>query len=129
MEEVHKKLIDMMRFTHIDVKHDSHQNWSKILSMYILRVFGHIPLDNHWIDHSYQFWPPNPSTRCVVVHWKKIHIFWIYEKLLITQIIQRWLLVGKKVPYEFPKWHYIKIVDPSWHKLMICVLAKNAGFD
>ena len=40
-----KKLIDIMRFTDIDinfdVKYKGHQNWSKILSMHILRVFGH----------------------------------------------------------------------------------------
>ena len=40
----HKKNIDTVRFTHIDVnfdiKYKGHQNWSKILSMDILRVFG-----------------------------------------------------------------------------------------
>ena len=40
-----KKLIDIMRFTHIDVnfdiKYEGHQNCSKTLSMHILRVFGH----------------------------------------------------------------------------------------
>ena len=45
MEEVHKKEIDIMRFTHIyvnfDVKYEGHQNCSKTLSMHILRVFGH----------------------------------------------------------------------------------------
>ena len=39
-----KKLIDIMRFTHIDVnfdvKYEGHQNCSKTLSMHILRVFG-----------------------------------------------------------------------------------------
>ena len=45
MEEVHKKKeIDTMRFTHIyvnfDVRYKGAQNWSKILSMDILRVFG-----------------------------------------------------------------------------------------
>ena len=39
-----KKEIDTMRFTHIyvnfDVTYEGHQNWSKILSMDISRVFG-----------------------------------------------------------------------------------------
>ena len=44
MEEVHKKKIDIIRFTHIDVNFDvrceGHQNCPKILSMNILRVFS-----------------------------------------------------------------------------------------
>ena len=40
-----KKLIHIMRFTHIDVnfdvKNEDHQNCSKTLSMHILGVFGH----------------------------------------------------------------------------------------
>ena len=43
MEEVHKKLIHIVMFTHIDVnfdvKYEGHQNCSKILSMHILRGF------------------------------------------------------------------------------------------
>ena len=39
------KYIDIMRFTQIDVnfdaKYEDHQNCSKILSMHILRLFGH----------------------------------------------------------------------------------------
>ena len=39
-----KKSIDTLRFTQIDVnfdvKYKGHQNWSKILSMGILRLFG-----------------------------------------------------------------------------------------
>ena len=39
-----KKLIDIMRFTHIDVnfdvRYEGHQNCPKILSMNILRVFS-----------------------------------------------------------------------------------------
>ena len=42
MEEVHKKKIDIMRFTHtdvnFDVKYEGQQNCPKILSMDILRV-------------------------------------------------------------------------------------------
>ena len=45
MEEVHKKKIHIMRFTHndvnFDVKYEGHQNCSKTPSMHILRVFGH----------------------------------------------------------------------------------------
>ena len=44
MEEVHKKKIDIMRFTDIDinfdVKYEGQQNCPKILSMDILRVFS-----------------------------------------------------------------------------------------
>ena len=42
-----QKKIDLMRFTHIDVnfdvRYEGHQNWSKIVSINILRVFS----DNH----------------------------------------------------------------------------------
>ena len=38
-----EKLIEIMRFTHIDINsnvtYEGHQNWSKILSIDILRVF------------------------------------------------------------------------------------------
>ena len=45
MEKVHKKKsIDIMGFTHIDInfdiRYEGHQNWSKILSMNNLKVFG-----------------------------------------------------------------------------------------
>ena len=53
-----KKLIHIMRFTHIDVnfdvKYEGHQNCSKTLSMHILRVFGIFRL-NLLIDR----WPVN----------------------------------------------------------------------
>ena len=48
---------------------------------------------------------PNSSTRCMVAHWKKFHIIlyllWFMRKLLIVQILERWLLAGKNVPYKF----------------------------
>ena len=62
----------------------------------------YIPLDNHWIDHSYQFQLPNPSMRHAATHWKKITSSWLKRKLLITQILKMWLLVAKRVPYKFP---------------------------
>ena len=31
----------------------------------------YIPLENHWIEYSYQFWPPNPCMRLAAAHWKK----------------------------------------------------------
>ena len=35
-----------MRFTHIDVKYEGHKNWSKVLFLHILKVFGyHKPCD------------------------------------------------------------------------------------
>ena len=38
-----------MRLTHIDInfdiKYEGHQNWSKTLCMYILRVFGDLQFD------------------------------------------------------------------------------------
>ena len=44
-QEVHKKLIDIMRLTDIDINFDVtyeyHQNWSKIVSVDILSVFAH----------------------------------------------------------------------------------------
>ena len=45
-----------MRFTHIDInfdiKYEGHQNCSKILSMYILRVFGH---HHMWHQNWHQY--------------------------------------------------------------------------
>ena len=35
-----KNLIDIMRFTDIDVTHEGHRNWQKIISIDILRVFA-----------------------------------------------------------------------------------------
>ena len=40
----------------------------------------YIPLDNHWSDHSYYFWPPNPTTRRAVAHRKKFTISWFTTK-------------------------------------------------
>ena len=40
----------------------------------------YIPLENHWIDHSYQFWLPNPYTRRAVALQRPFHDFSIYEK-------------------------------------------------
>ena len=34
----------------------------------------YIPLDNHWSDHSYHFWPPDPTTRRAAAHRKKFTI-------------------------------------------------------
>ena len=47
-----QKKIDIMSFTHTDVKYEGHQNCSKTLSMYILRVFG----DHHmWCQNWCQY--------------------------------------------------------------------------
>ena len=35
---------------------------------FFFSFWHYIPLDNHLIDHSYQFWPPNPHTRGAAVH-------------------------------------------------------------
>ena len=55
MEEVHKKKIHIMWFTHIDinfnVKYEGHQNCSKTLSMHIVRVFGHHQTCQKWNLH------------------------------------------------------------------------------
>ena len=64
-------------------------------------LLHYIPLDNHWIDHSYQFQLPNPSMRHADAHQKKMSSQF-ERKPLITQILKRWLLVAKKVPYKFP---------------------------
>ena len=55
----------------------------------------YIPLDNHWIQLT------NPSMRYAAAH-QKITSSRFKKKLLITQILKRWLLVAKKVPYKFP---------------------------
>ena len=45
------------------------------------------------------------------------------RKPLIAEILIRWLLVGKKVPYKFR--NDLKIVDPSCHKSMIRLSAQK----
>ena len=45
---------------------------------------------------------PNPSTRHAAAHQKKFTCSRFKRKLLITQILKRWLLVAKQVPYKFP---------------------------
>ena len=49
----------------------------------------YIPLDNHWIDHSYQFWPPNPCMRLAAVCQK----ITIYKKTVNHKKTQ-------KVPFD-----------------------------
>ena len=63
-------------------------------------LFWHyVTLDNDWSDHSCQFWPPNPCTRCTVAHRKKFCRRFT-TKPLIAEILERHLLVAKKVPYK-----------------------------
>ena len=64
--------------------------------------FWHYIPFNYWIDHSCQFQLPNPSTRHAAAHQKKFTSSWFKRKLLIAQILKRWLLVAKQVPYKFP---------------------------
>ena len=63
-----------MRFTHIDIKYEGHQNWSKILPMYILRVFGH---HHMWWQNWHQYlW-----TSCQFFFWTSsiVHVFWLFD--------------------------------------------------
>ena len=62
-----------------------------------------------------------PITETYSSPLKKIMSSQFKRKLLITQILKRWLLVAKNSPYKFPN----NIVDPSCHKLMICVSAQK----
>ena len=70
----------------------------------------YIPLDNDWIDHSYQFQPPNPCTRCAAAHQKKKFCHQFTTKPLITEILKRHLLVAKKVPYN----SQMRLLENCW---------------
>ena len=63
-------------------------------------IWHYIPIDNHWIDHSYQFWHPNPCMRHAAAHWIKTMCSRFTRKLLATKIIKKCLLVATKVPYK-----------------------------
>ena len=48
-----------------------------------------IPLDSHWIDHSYQFWPCNPWTRRAAAPQRQFHDISIYKKTVSRKISQK----------------------------------------
>ena len=60
----------------------------------------YILIDNHWIDHSYQFWPLNPYMRCATAHQRQVMCSQFRTKLLVTKILERCVLVATKVPYK-----------------------------
>ena len=63
----------------------------------------YILLDNHWIDHSYQFQTSQPfNETCSSPSKKKFMSSQFKRKPLISQILKSWPLVVKKVPYKFP---------------------------
>ena len=66
----------------------------------IFSFWHYVPLDNDWSDHSCQFRPPNPCTRCAAAHQEKIFCRPFTRKPLIAEILKRRLLVAKKVPYN-----------------------------
>ena len=73
-----------------------------------------IPLDNYWIDHAYQFWPPNPCMRLAVAHQKKYTCSQFMRKPSITKILERYLLVGKKFLYKFLNDIASQLLTLSW---------------
>ena len=66
----------------------------------IFSFWHYIPIDNHWIDHSYQFWPSNPYMRCAVAHQRQVICSQFTRKPLITKLLKRSLLVATEVPYK-----------------------------
>ena len=60
----------------------------------------YIPIDNHWTDHSYQFWPPNSYTRHAAAHERQVICSRFTRKLLIAKLLKRCLLVATGVPYK-----------------------------
>ena len=61
----------------------------------------YISIDNHWIDHSYPFWPPNPYTRHAAAHQRQVMCSQFMRKPLFTKLLERCLLVATEVPYKF----------------------------
>ena len=80
------------------------QKYSKMCPVSILvkkfSFWHYIPIDNHWTDHSYQFWPPNPYMRHAVAHERQATCSRFTRKLLITKLFERCLLVATEVPYK-----------------------------
>ena len=68
--------------------------------IFFFSFWHYIPIDNHWMDHSYQFWPPNPYTRCAAAHERQVICSQFTRKLLITKLLKRCLLVATGVPYK-----------------------------
>ena len=66
----------------------------------IFSFWHYIPIDNHWIDHSYQFWPPNPYTSHTAAHERHVMCSQLTRKPLITKLLERRLLVATEVPYK-----------------------------
>ena len=84
-----KKLIHIMRFTHIDVnfdiKYEGHQNCSKTLSMHILRVFGH---HHMWRQNLYQYvW-----TSCEFIFLWTSSIVHVFDFLTFDIFLTTWHL-------------------------------------
>ena len=67
----------------------------------IFSFWHYIPIDNHWIDHSYQFWPPNPYMRHAVAHERQVICSQFMRKPLIAKLLERCLLVATGVPFKF----------------------------
>ena len=66
----------------------------------IFSFWHYIPIDNHWTDHSYQFWPPNPYMRHAAAHERQVICSQITRKPLIAKLLKRCLLVATGVPYK-----------------------------
>ena len=93
----------------------SNSNWLMLqaINLHILRncpisalvkifSFWHYrPLEHDYIDHSYHFWPHNPSIRLAAANQKNFKICWFTRKpLIIIKILKRCLLAAKKVIYK-----------------------------
>ena len=59
----------------------------------------YILIDNHWIDHSYQFWPPNPYMRHAS---KTSYVLTIYKKTINCKNSQKVSSGSYKGPLQIP---------------------------
>ena len=70
-------------------------NFFFILTLHALRQLLHWPLISIMTSQPMHKTCSSPSK-------KNVHLSHFKRKLLITKILERWLLVAKKVPYKFP---------------------------
>ena len=83
------------------VTHTFLEMWNVSAPLTFFSFWHYIPLDSHWINHSYKFWLPNPWDMQRPPP-QKITCSWFMRKPSIAKILRRRLLVGKKVIYKFP---------------------------
>ena len=87
----------------------------------------YIPIDNHCIDHSYHFWPPNAYTRCAAAHERQV-VFSIYEKTVNRKNSWKVSFGSYRGPLQIPIDIGPTAIDPSCHKRTICFGLKKVNY-